>query len=206
MMKITYDLAKSNPAFRQIYLDSLFTMYPESMKKVIYDPDKIFLFRHIDNLAISGYMSNSDSETAKSEYLNECEGYATYFSAHSAVEKYGCEEPQIVYSFPPAFNNTHSENEFLSILIDHESIHTNNAMYGITLSDGTSINKDSATKYAGICLLALDEFLAYRNQWLNLNARGVVRPDIVDNVKAMLSRYQREADEFFCIDDLLIKL
>lgn len=101
---------------------------------------------------------------------------------NSRLDKYGIGLQHEVRVSREAFL-CYSETEFLNALIDHEGVHANDAMNGITLLKGTKINSNNVQLIKPELLKSANEVRAYRNQLKQAKKKGITNKIYTNNIK-----------------------
>lgn len=182
--KITYLEAKENDKLKQAYLDSIMQHCPESVQALVYDPDWSNRNSYLDLLIAEGYVFINKTETLKG-HLNEA--YFIVLFPHLLIGK-GRKSPIFVSN--KGFEKTKTEAHFLNSLLDHETVHTDDLMYGIRPKKGICINHYNINQVSPTIITNLEEVLAYRNQFKKFKEKGINDPSFECWLKWQISTYE----------------
>lgn len=164
---LTYPEAQANNEFKQIYLDKIMHSCPESVQELVYDPDWKLREAHEDKLIAEGHLEKSELENARL-----CSKGA-YFLVVFSPSLLGLGRKHPIFVSDNGFNKMKSESHFLSSVLDHEALHTNDLMHGMKLPNNILIDHSNIGELSPQTVINAREAIAYRNQLRNLKNRGV---------------------------------
>jgi len=166
----TFLEAKKNPQLRQVYLDSIMPLCPESVKELVYDPYGIKKNQHIDELASQNLLNHLTKEEIASSKKRPFEAYIAVIYSPALIGERK-QHPMFFSRF--AFEKYNSAANFLSSVLDHETIHIDSLVYGIDFGKNLIVNRTNANQVDWKILLFADEVRAYNNQIEKLSERGI---------------------------------
>jgi hypothetical protein len=166
-MKDYFQEVRKDERLRQPYLDKALALCPESVSEVVYDPEFYGANSYIMQLVEKGIVKK---ETLDCEPLNP---QTTQFVVIATPSNIGTNEKHPVFVSYAAFKRLRKEKEFLNSLIDHEGLHCSDAMYGMSLEDGTVINQENINQLQYNTFMHMLEIRAYHNQIIQARKQDI---------------------------------
>lgn len=159
--KCNFYIARKNEGLRRVYLDSLMTLCSSSVSMIIYDPGLIKIEGYTRDL-IREYNLKKGEDPEK-----ECK-----FVVVTPFELLGARKKHPIFTTAQAFEKLEVEGLFLNSLLDHECVHCDDLMYGISLRDGRTIDQSTAHFFQEDSLIRIMEIRAYNNQLKQARKNG----------------------------------
>jgi len=185
--------AKSNPELRQLYLDSIMPQCPESVEALVYDDDRSKVSSFSDILLSEGYMDIKWRRIITKDIENFMEPPYSMVVCPSTL--LGRERKQPIFVTEMSFDETETESYLLSRILDHETYHADDAMYGLRLHDGLLIDHTNESGFSPITLACLMEIRAYGNQLRNLNKRNISDENFRGDIVSELESYEYQLSQ-----------
>ncbi len=152
---VSYNDALSKEELRQSYLQQYKNMCSDSVLEIIYDSDYSKLINYAKNNGISLEVFNN-----------------LYFCVLFVPEKLGLGYKQPIFVFKYGFDKSDTEEYFLSCLIDHECIHSDDMKNGIVIKKDLVVNMTNVNLLQKTTVNHIAEYRACKNQFLKFGKFG----------------------------------
>lgn len=132
--QITFSEAKSNSELKQAYLDIVLESCSESVQGVVYDPEWLNRNAYMDRLVDENHLDGTEVEKIK-PYMKD-----SYFLVIFSPSLLGTGRKHPIFVSDNGFGKMKSKPHFLSSILDHEELHTDNLRNGMRLSNDVLID------------------------------------------------------------------
>jgi hypothetical protein len=167
-IQVDFQLVRKDESEKQSYLNRNFYLLPQSVSKIVYDPDLAENYRHAAALVQEGVLDESLVRESPGPSKDK-----TKFSVIIPRGLVGAKRKHPIFVTDLAFQKLGIEELFLNSLIDHEGFHCEDLMNGIRLSDGTVIDQSSISQLQDAILVRMLEIRAYHNQIAQAHKKGI---------------------------------
>ncbi|HJX05381.1 MAG TPA: hypothetical protein VJ461_01600 [Candidatus Nanoarchaeia archaeon] len=157
-MEGAFQEVRKNEILRQPYLDKAIALCPESVSKIIYDPNLYEYGSYVNQLVSGGALEKAVLRGAQPS-PNQDE-----FLVVPPITLIGKGDKHPIFVTNQAFKKYGIEELFLNSLIAHEGRHCNDLMHGIELREGTVINYENIHLIQKLTFFKMLEIRAYYNE------------------------------------------
>ena len=192
MNPIDYKEAQKNASLRQVFLDEFFKRHRgKGVSKLIYDRNGNAFRNYLDRLKEKGHIAESNYESIV-ESSKEHEGKGIDLLAFCPRGSIGRRIDSPIFVTPACFKL--SEEDFRSVVVDHEYIHANHAKEGIELREGLEVSYLNQEFFSQEVLLLLDEAIAYANMIRKAIEKRDLTRQMKENVEALRQIHKKLQD------------